>query len=591
MQDQKDSNASNLENEYFGMVMMANDGIVILQDNVIVMANPALLEMLGYDIGSLIGRQISDLLEPATAHQFSEVQEGFDWGQSNRPPFRARFVKKNGDIVHVEISTSDFALSNKPAVMGIVRNVSRNVELEAAIDASETRYRALFESSPIAYFSLSRIGNIQQVNQAAMRLLGYEEKDLLRRNLSSFLPDHEASDIVGQMISEAANGKSVEDFEMQMKTSDGRLTWVSVTANLLDFPDQSASTIALMALDIDRRKNAEAREQIERERANLYLEVMTHDLNNVNQSLLFSTGLLQNSSDIPEKYRPLLHESSWNVRRAARMVANLRFLFRLANDPPTREKVDFYDYLHMAISNVKNDFPWKTLELTTNVEKGMFEVAGHQYLEQVCFNIIHNAMTFDKSDNVVLDISAEIIEAVKMVRIQFCDQGPGISDSSKEFIFRRTGSPDDQIVGRGLGLTLVDRIVRNIGGKIKVEDRVKGDHTKGSCFVLMLPLWFEAPELYCGQKTCITFFKSNHCVFCDPAMEILTAVLDSLGVPQSMVESINVDDPGVEISEEDLPMLPYIKICKNELTGFISETSIRSAVMNLMMTNCYPDFV
>ena len=589
LQDQHKNNTTSLESEYFGMVMMANDGIVILQDERIVMANPALLEMLDYDIKSLYGRPITDLLEPATAHQFTEIQDSFDWGQVGRPPFRARFVKKGGDIVHVEISTSDFAFSNRPAIMGIVRNVSRNVELEAAIDASESRYRALFDSSPMAYFSLSLMGNIQHVNQAASNLLGYDEKDLLRRNLASFLPNGDSKEIVGQMISEAANGKSVADFEMQMKTKDGRLSWVSVTANLLEYPNQS-STIALIALDIDRRKNAEGREKIERDRANLYLEVMTHDLNNVNQSLLFSTGLLEVSDDIPDQYGPILRESSWNVRRAARMVANLRALFRLANDPPTREKVDLYDYFQSALLTVKRDFPWKTLKLTTNIEKGMFEVAGHQYLEQVCFNILHNAMSFDESDIVILEVNAEVVEAVKMVRIEFRDRGPGVPDSAKEFIFRRTGSPDDQIVGRGLGLTLVDRILKNVGGKIKVEDCVKGDPAQGANFILLLPLWVETPELHCGQKTFITFYKSNHCVFCDPAMEVLTAVLDSMGVPQSMIESINVDDPTVDIKEDEFPMLPFIKICKTELTGFISESSIRGAIMNLMMEQCYPEF-
>ncbi len=590
MQGQRNKNATNVQDEYFGMVMLANDGIIILQDEKIVMANPAFLEMMGFDFVELDGKPIIDLLEPTSAHQFEDVQEGFNWGQSGRPAFRARFLKKDESLVHVEISTSDFVFSRKPAIMGIVRNVTHQVELEAAVDASESRYRALFDSSPISYFSLSLMGNVLQVNKAATRLLGYAEDDLLRRNFSSFLPDGDGKEIVSQMLSEAANGKTVEGFEMQMKTSDGRSTWVSVTANLLEYSDQS-STIALMALDVDRRKNAEAREQDERNRANLYLEVMTHDLNNVNQSLLFSTGLLENSEDIPEQYRPLLHESSWNVRRAARMVANLRSLFRLANEPPTRTKVDFNDFLQSSLSVVRGDFPWKTLDLTTNIEAGKFEVAGHQYLEQVCFNILHNAMTFDEQDTVVLEVKAEVIDAVKMVRIEFTDRGPGVPDNAKEFIFRRTGSPDDQIVGRGLGLTLVDRIVRNIGGKIRVEDRIKGDPSQGARFVLMLPLWIEAPELHCGRNTCITFYKSNHCVFCDPAMEILTTVLDSMGVPQSMVESINVDDPGVEIPAEELPMLPYIKICKQELTGFISESSIRSSVMNLLMTNCYPDFV
>ncbi|MHA3964753.1 MAG: PAS domain S-box protein [Candidatus Thorarchaeota archaeon SMTZ1-45] len=589
MQGQRKKNATNLQDEYFGMVMLANDGIIILQDERIVMANPAFLEMMDYDFASLEGRPLTDLLEPTSAHEFSEVQQGHNWGQSGRPAFRTRFLKKDGSIVHVEMSTSDFALSRKPAIMGIVRDVTRQVELEAAIDVSESRYRALFDSSPIAYFSLSLIGNVMQVNKAATHLLGYKEEELLHRNFSSFLPNGSGKDIVSQMLSEAANGKNVEDFELQLKTADGRSTWVSVTANLLEYPDQSSS-IALMALDIDRRKNAEAREQIESERANLYLEVMTHDLNNVNQSLLFSTGILENSSDIPEQYRPLLHESSWNVRRAARMVANLRSLFRLTNEPPTRTKVDFYDYLQPSVAAVQADFPWKKLEFSSNIKEGMFEVAGHQYLEQVCFNILHNAMTFDENDIVVVEVNAEIVEAAKMVRIEFLDRGHGVPDNAKEFIFRRTGSPDDQIVGRGLGLTLVDRIVKNIGGKIRVEDRVKGDHSQGASFILMLPLWIETPELRCGRKTCITFYKSNHCVFCDPAMEILTAVLDSLAVPQSMVETINVDDPGVEVNRDEYPMLPCLKICDEEHTGFISESTIRSAVTNLLITSCYPYF-
>jgi PAS domain S-box-containing protein len=571
------------------MIQMANDGIIVIQDETIRMANPAFLRMLGHADETLVGRPISELLEPTTAHLYSEVQEKFNWGEWGRPSFRIRFLTKDGGVLNVAISTSDFVHKGKPAILGIVRDVTHLMELEAAIDASETRYRTLFDSSPIAYFSLSLIGNILQVNNAAERLLGYKESDLLRRNLASFLPSEDQENIVRQVVSEVAQGKSVEDFEMLMKKSDGSSHWVSVTANLLEYPDKS-STIALMALDADRRKNAETREQDERARANLYLEIMTHDQNNINQSLLFSLGLFENSTDFPKRFGPMVYESSWNVRRSGRMIANLRSLLRIANDPPTRGKVDLNSFLELALDNVKRDFHWKTIELKTNIKEGMFEVAGHQYLEHVCFNVLHNAMTYDMRDVVEIDVNAEVVEQVKMLRIEFVDRGPGVSDNMKEFIFRRTGSPDDQIVGRGLGLTLVDRILKNIGGMIRVEDRVKGDHSQGANFVVMLPLWVEVPELHCGRSTCITFYKSNHCVFCEPAMEILNSVLDSLGVPKSMIETLNVDDPHVEVTQDDLPMLPYIKICNEELSGFISETAIRSAVMNLMMTNCYPDF-
>jgi thiol-disulfide isomerase/thioredoxin len=286
-----------------------------------------------------------------------------------------------------------------------------------------------------------------------------------------------------------------------------------------------------------------------------------------------------------------MQQSNWQIRRSARMTANMRALLRLQESPPPIEEVDLFDYIQIAKYAVEQDFPWKQLSLKTNLTKGEFKVAGHEYLHQVCFNIIHNSVTFDERENVEIEINAEHVNDLRMVRLEFLDNGPGVPDNAKEFIFRRTGSPDEQIVGRGLGLTLVDQIVRSLGGKIKVEDRVKGDYAKGSKFVVMLPVWVEAKELPCGRHTCITFYKSNHCVFCDPAMETLLNVLDELGVQRTIVEELNVDDPSVTVDRDELPMLPYIKICEEELTGFISEETIRNAVLSLAVKSCYPDFL
>jgi PAS domain S-box-containing protein len=572
------------------MVMMANDGIMVIQDDRLVIVNPALHRMLGFDDDELIGRPVSIILDIATAHYYKEGQEALHWGELDQPSFRACLMTKGNNLLDVEISTSYFVISGLPAILGIVRDITIQKELEAAIDASESRYRALFDSSPIAYITLSLRGNILQINKAACHLLGYHEDEFLRRNLASFLPDEDRKEVLSQVISEVSQGKSLEDFEMQLQRSDGKSTWVSVTANLLAYPDRS-SNIGLMALDIDRRKSAEAREYAERERANLYLEVMTHDLNNINQSLLFSLGLVETMPAMPEQVRSMMQQSSWQIRRSARMTANMRAILRLHESPPSLEEVDLFDYVQIAKYAAEQDFPWKKLSLKTNIKKGEFKVAGHEYLHQVCFNIIHNSMSFDENEVVEVEVNAEHIDNLKMVRIEFVDKGPGVPDTAKEFIFRRTGSPDEQIVGRGLGLTLVDQIIRSLGGIIRVEDRIPGEHSKGAKFVMMLPIWTEAQELPCGRNTCITFYKSNHCVFCDPAMETLLMVLDELGVPKSIVEEINVDDPSVGVDRSELPMLPFIKICEEQLTGFISDEAIRSAVLSLAVKNCYPDFL
>jgi PAS domain S-box-containing protein len=576
-------------NQFRDIVMMANDGIMVIQEEKLAIVNPALHRMLGFDDGELIGKPIGDLLDIASAHYFKEGQETLHWSDSSRPSFRACLMTKGSSLLDVEINTSYLVISGLPAIVGIVRDITRQKELENAIDASESRYRALFDSSPIAYITLSLRGNILQINKAACYLLGYTEDELLRRNLASFLPNEDKKGILSQVISEVAQGKSLDGFEMQLQRSNGRSTWVSVTANLLEYSDRSSS-IGLMAFDVDRRKSAEAREHAERERANLYLEVMTHDLNNINQSLLFSLGLIETLPRLPKQARSMLQQSGWEIRRSARMTANMRAILRLTESPPPIEEVDLFDYVQMAKYAAEQDFPWKKLSLKTNIKKGEFKVLGHEYLHQVCFNIIHNAMSFDENNIVELEVNAEHIDNLKMVRLEFLDNGPGVPDNAKNYIFRRTGSPDEQIVGRGLGLTLVDQIVQRLGGRIRVEDRVQGDHTKGAKFILMLPMWVEVQELPCGRNTCITFYKSNHCIFCEPAMETLFMVLDEFGVPRTIVEEVNVDDPAAGIDRHELPMLPSIKICEEQLTGFISDEEIREAILNLAGKNCYPDF-
>jgi hypothetical protein len=176
-----------------------------------------------------------------------------------------------------------------------------------------------------------------------------------------------------------------------------------------------------------------------------------------------------------------------------------------------------------------------------------------------------------------------------MVRIEFEDYGPGIPDNMKQFIFKRTGSPEAQVVGRGLGLTVVDHYITDLGGTVWVEDRVEGDYSQGTRIVMLLPSWVEKKDLPCGRATCITFYKSDHCLFCEPTYDILMMVLNEMNVPNHHVEVINVDDPSTGISEGELPMLPFIKICDVELTGLVSDDQVRSAVMALFMKDCYPE--
>lgn len=103
-------------NRYKDMVMMANDGIMVVQEDKLVLVNPALLLMLGYDeADELIGKSVRMILNTTLTHFYEEGQESLHWGDLQNPSFRACLLTKNGSILNVEISTSYFAYSEFPA--------------------------------------------------------------------------------------------------------------------------------------------------------------------------------------------------------------------------------------------------------------------------------------------------------------------------------------------------------------------------------------------------------------------------------------------------------------------------------------------
>jgi len=580
------------QDPYHDIFRMANDGIIVIQDGKIVFVNPAFARMLGYEHTEMLGMSFESILDPVASHLYKEKQEQFVFGELERPSFRARFLNSDKRALTAEVSTADFVFNGQPAIIVLVRDVSHRLELESAVEQSESRYRMLFESSPIAYFTLSAHGIIQGVNHAAEKLLGFKSDELLHRSILSLIPKESAdAERAKLVLSDVLQARAVRDAEMRLCSSNGEAVWVSITSGVLPENAQS-TTIGLMAFDIRQRKAAEERETVQRDRLNLFLEVTTHDLNNVNQTLLFATGLLELSPSLSDDQKQLIRQSSWNVRRAARMIANLKLLISLRDNPPPTTKVDPYEPLQRAIIAVQRDFPWKRINIMSNLRPETFYLAAHSEIEIVFFNIIHNSATYDERESIDIDISVQKSQPSDTVRFEFCDRGPGIPDSLKESIFKRSGSPSMQVVGRGLGLTLVDAIVRGLGGKIWVEDCAKGNPSEGARFIALFPRWVDEISRPCGKQTCITFYKSDNCLFCENSYETIVDAMQEFGIPTRMVEVINVDDPRVEVPENDVPMVPLVRFCKDrEFTGLLSIDQMRSAVLELIMKPCYREAI
>ena len=104
-----------------------------------------------------------------------------------------------------------------------------------------------------------------------------------------------------------------------------------------------------------------------------------------------------------------------------------------------------------------------------------------QQIKQAIINLIDNAVAaMEKKGRITIGLLYD--EILKMVRIEFADSGPGISDENKTRLFEPNFST--KRTGMGLGLTIVSSIVLDHNGRIRVQD----NHPNGAKFVIELPV-------------------------------------------------------------------------------------------------------
>jgi signal transduction histidine kinase len=122
-------------------------------------------------------------------------------------------------------------------------------------------------------------------------------------------------------------------------------------------------------------------------------------------------------------------------------------------------------------------------------------ILANGLIKDVFANLIWNAIKHSDGQavDIGLDVARYCTEGSDYCQIAVEDNGPGIPDELKARIFVRFQRGNTKAHGKGLGLYLVKSLVESYGGKVWVEDRVPGDHTKGAKFVVRLPIASQKP--------------------------------------------------------------------------------------------------
>jgi len=242
-----------------------------------------------------------------------------------------------------------------------------------------------------------------------------------------------------------------------------------------------------LELELSKKKIEE-----EFQRANFYKDIFAHDMSNILQGILSVAELckiqmmnLSINNDIVDIIGIIENQ----IIRGSKLISNVRKLSQLEVSTTLIQPTEIHSLLKTSITNLKNEYQTHNINIKIHSSYKSVYVQANDLLLDVFENVLINAVKHNEnlSVEIAIKISKKKENQISYVKIEFIDNGIGIEDSNKDSIFTRASPDTNYIGGMGIGLSLVKKILDSCRGQIRVEDSFKGDHTKGSNFIILIP--------------------------------------------------------------------------------------------------------
>ncbi|MCX7252339.1 MAG: PAS domain S-box protein [Burkholderiales bacterium] len=353
------------------------------------------------------------------------------------------------------------------------------------------RMEGLLETAIDGIHIIDEVGNLVECSPSFARMLGYQEQEVLRLNLTDWdtgLPQDQMTAGIRRLMKQPAV------FETRHRRKDGSFFEVEISAKgiLLD----GHTYLYASSRDITERKRLEsvlvdAKETAEA--ANLaksqFLATMSHEIRTPMNGILGMAQLLLPSA-LPDAERI----------DCARIILNSgQTLLTLLNDILDMAKVDSGKLVLEAavfdpaqlLGELNSLFATSAQGKGLDIEFRRLGGARHyrgdpHRLRQMASNLITNAIKFTEQGSVIIEASEHDSQGGKiLLKFAVTDTGIGISPDRQPYLFQAFTQADSSMTrkygGTGLGLSIVRSLAQLMGGTVGVESQPG----QGSCF------WFQ----------------------------------------------------------------------------------------------------
>jgi PAS domain S-box-containing protein len=478
---------SEIDRQKYQLFFQKSSDIIFTVDAQFKISNvsPSVETFSGYTPEELIGKSIKDLnfLTPESLKNMAINIQNRIQGKGDQLT-EYEFITKDGDKKFAEVNaTPVFQDGNFVETVAIARDITDRITAERKQKQSERNYQRLIDNISDVIVELDTEGNFIYLSPQVSDIFGYEPAEMF--GINAFQQIHpDDLDVCLDHFENALFERKIITVEYRALHKDGNYVTVSARGGLVE--DNGNKKFIGIIRDISERKDAEQKMLEERNRAEFYLDLLGHDINNLNQAVVSYNEMLTMEEELPDKYKRYSQNSLNQALAISDLIYKVQRLSELQKVDFNLKSVNLVKIISDVEKRLQLSFPDKKISINKSIQEPEINVKGVDLLHDAFLNIMGNAIKFNQNDEILMDVSIAPTDDGSW-KIEFKDYGPGITDEYKERIFKRLERGLTKVYGSGLGLTIVNEIISRCNGKIWVEDRITDDSGKGSNFVVLLP--------------------------------------------------------------------------------------------------------
>lgn len=220
-----------------------------------------------------------------------------------------------------------------------------------------------------------------------------------------------------------------------------------------------------------------------------FVASVSHELKTPLTSIrMYAELLLSKRIQDPAKQHHYLGVIVTESERLTRLINNVLDFSKLEQGQKKYHLVSFDmdifldELIHTHAIRIQN----AGLEIVREFSIGDFPVHTDQdTMEQVVLNVLDNALKYAGQGRFIKFI---LVRDKKNIRVKLQDDGPGIAPDARQAIFQKFFRADNSLTaaqpGSGLGLSIAQQMIRNLGGDLTLDPETQ----PGACFIIRIPV-------------------------------------------------------------------------------------------------------